>query len=72
MGTVSRGAQTRNQSAEPLPLFAWAPTSRPASSTAVPLAAQKLAQRFGLPPIRAQIIAELAGFNTMEHVHDLP
>ena len=72
MGTLSRGAQTRNQHAENLPLFAWVPTSRPTSSATLPRAAQKLAQRFGLPPIRAQIIAELAGFNTTEHANDLP
>jgi len=44
----------------PLPLFEWA-DSRPQQS--LPYAALKLARRYRLNPLRAHLIAELAGFN---------
>lgn len=44
-----------------LPLFDWADTRR---SHPLNPAAAKVARRFGLPPIRAALIAELAGFST--------
>lgn len=66
--THPRVAATRAR-AEPLPLFAWA-DSRPDNHQSVhlPRAASIVARRFGLPPLRARIVAELAGYS-LETVH---
>jgi hypothetical protein len=55
--------------AETLPLFAWA-DARPDNHQSVhlPRAASILARRFGLPPLHARIVAELAGYS-LEAVH---
>ncbi len=47
-----------------LPLFVWA-DSQPAEVELLeelPPAARRIARRFGVPPRRARIIAELAGY----------
>jgi hypothetical protein len=52
-----------------LPLFAWA-DARPDNhqSAHLPRAASIVARRFGLPPLHALIVAELAGYS-LEAVH---
>ena len=49
---------------ETLPLFAWA-DARPDNHQSVhlPRAARFVARRFGLPPTRARVVAELAGYS---------
>lgn len=51
-----------------LPLFDWA-NAHATSFKLSNLAAAKLARRFGLSLIRAALIAEFAGFCTMEADH---
>lgn len=55
-----------------LPLFAWAASASPhkSPSTALPLPAAKLCQRFGLSHNSATLVANLAGFKAMENSHD--
>jgi hypothetical protein len=50
----------RNQSVETLPLWAWA-DARLGRQSHQSLAVCIIARRFGLPPIRAALVAELAG-----------
>ena len=52
-----------------LPLFLWA-DSRSAKTVLLndlPPAARRVALRFGVPPHRARVIAELAGFPLENH-----
>jgi len=51
-----------------LPLFLWANT-RAAENlpSKTPDAARRIASRFGLPPRRARVIAELAGYSLDNH-----
>ncbi len=53
-------------------LFAWAASASPhkSPSTALPLPAAKLCQRFGLSHNSATLVANLAGFKAMENSHD--
>jgi hypothetical protein len=44
-----------------LPLFAWADSPNH-QSVHLPRAARFVARRFGLPPTRARVVAELAGY----------
>jgi hypothetical protein len=46
-----------------LPLFAWADSRQDNhQSVHLPRAARFVARRFGLPPTRARVVAELAGY----------
>jgi hypothetical protein len=48
---------------ETLPLFAWADSRQDNhQSVHLPRAARFVARRFGLPPTRAHVVAELAGY----------
>ncbi len=54
-----------------LPLFQWA-AKRPSLNsfpTPIPPAARRIAQRFGLDPARARLVAELAGFQLEASLH---
>jgi hypothetical protein len=54
-----------------LPLFVWA-AKRPSLNsfpTPIPRAARRIAQRFGLDPARARLVAELAGFQLENSLH---
>ena len=62
MRNLSRAAKLRNQSVETLPLWAWA-DARFARQPHQSLAARIIARRFGVSPIRAALVAELAGLN---------
>ena len=66
--TLRRVAASRAR-AETLPLFNWA-DARPDDHQSIhlPRAASIVARRFGLPPLRARIVAELAGYS-LEAVH---
>ena len=44
-----------------LPLFRWAET-RPLQPSLLPLPVRVIVRRFGLSPIRAAVVASLAGF----------
>lgn len=62
MRNLPRAASPRNQAVEALPLWAWADALLPIASRQS-LAASVIARRFGLTPIRAALLAELAGLN---------
>jgi hypothetical protein len=62
VANLSRAAKSRNQSVESLPLWAWADARSPNPSRQS-LAACVIAHRFGLAPIRAALVAELAGLS---------
>jgi hypothetical protein len=56
-----RGVASR--ASTPLPLFAWADALQHSSqSNPLSFAARTLSRRLGLPPLRARVVAELAGY----------
>ena len=57
---VRRKSQSRNPD---LPLFVWADQR---DRQNLPLAVIVLARRYGLPPQRARLISELAGFGARQ------
>jgi hypothetical protein len=59
---LSRAAKPRNHTVEALPLWAWA-DARLARQSHQSLAACVIARRFGLTPVRAALVADLAGLN---------
>lgn len=68
MRTMSNTARAVN--ATGLPLFAWADERAPDHFTfqTLPPAARRIATHFGVPPTRARLLAELAGFS-LEVLH---
>jgi hypothetical protein len=62
VANLSRAVKPRNQSVQTLQLWAWA-DARLARQSHQSLAVCVIARRFGLPPIRAALVAELAGLN---------
>ena len=62
LSTYPRAAASRAH-VGPLPLFAWADSRQDNhQSVHLPRAARFVARRFGLPPTRARVVAELAGY----------
>lgn len=49
-----------------LPLFTWADTNQLSPSINLSSPAAKLARRFGLSPLQASVVFELAGFKPLE------
>jgi hypothetical protein len=60
--SLTRAAAPRNQSVAALPLWAWADARLPNTSRQS-LAVCVIGRRFRLTPIRAALVAELAGLS---------
>lgn len=64
-----KGVNASGLPLESLPLFRWAMLCPPEHFPDISRPARVIARRFGLAPLRARLIAELAGFNVEHNQH---